>query len=69
MKAAFRESYPLGRYGTCDDIAEACVWLARDACFMTGDVLQVNGGLTLRRNTLKADLERYEREWQSGQRK
>jgi NAD(P)-dependent dehydrogenase (short-subunit alcohol dehydrogenase family) len=32
------------------------------SCFMTGQVLQVNGGLTLRRNPLRADLERAERE-------
>ena len=62
MKAAFAAEYPLGRYGTCEDIAEAAVWLARDQCFMTGQVLQVNGGLTLRRNPLRADLERAERE-------
>ena len=46
----------------CDDIAEASVWLARDQCFMTGQVLQVNGGLTLRRNPLGPDFERAERE-------
>jgi len=62
MKAAFVAEYPLGRYGTCDDIAEASVWLARDQCFMTGQVLQVNGGLTLRRNPLGPDFERAERE-------
>jgi NAD(P)-dependent dehydrogenase (short-subunit alcohol dehydrogenase family) len=66
MKAAFAAEYPLGRYGTCDDIAAACVWLASDECFMTGDVLQVNGGLSLRRNPLKADLARYERDWSAG---
>lgn len=48
--AAFAKEYPLGRIGTADDIAHACVWLARDECFMTGQNLQVNGGLTLRRN-------------------
>lgn len=46
----FAEAYPMGRIGTVDDIAEAAVWLASDACFMTGQNLQVNGGLTLRRN-------------------
>lgn len=61
MKTAFAAEYPLGRYGNCEDIAEAAVWLARDQCFMTGQVLQVNGGLTLRRNPLSADLERAER--------
>ena len=46
----FRKEYPLGRIGTADDIAEAAIWLASDKCFMTGQNLQVNGGLTLRRN-------------------
>jgi 2-hydroxycyclohexanecarboxyl-CoA dehydrogenase len=66
MKAAFAAEYPLGRYGTCEDIAEAAVWLSRDQCFMTGQVLQVNGGLTLRRNPLRADLERAERNASAG---
>lgn len=65
MKKAFAECYPLGRYGTSEDIAAGVAWLASDECFMTGDVLQVNGGLTLRRNPLSKDLERAEREWQS----
>ncbi|WP_156678127.1 SDR family NAD(P)-dependent oxidoreductase [Sphingomonas profundi] len=67
MKQVFAEATPLGRYGTSEDIAEAAVWLARDQCFMTGQALQVNGGLTLRRNPLKHDLERAERDWQAAQ--
>ncbi|MEP6868362.1 MAG: SDR family oxidoreductase [Novosphingobium sp.] len=47
---AFLPCYPLGRIGTSHDIAAAVVWLASDECFMTGQNLQVNGGLTLRRN-------------------
>ncbi|HEY6870491.1 MAG TPA: SDR family oxidoreductase [Novosphingobium sp.] len=47
---AFLPGYPLGRWGTSDDIAAAAVFLAEDECFMTGENLQVNGGLTLRRN-------------------
>jgi 2-hydroxycyclohexanecarboxyl-CoA dehydrogenase len=47
---AFVAGYPLGRYGTSDDIAAAAVFLAGDECFMTGENLQVNGGLTLRKN-------------------
>lgn len=46
----FRKCYPLGRIGTSDDIAYAAVFLASDECFMTGENLQVNGGLCLRRN-------------------
>ncbi|WP_242128965.1 SDR family oxidoreductase [Sphingobium sp. Sx8-8] len=53
---AFLESYPLGRYGTPEDIASGCVWLASDECFMTGQNLQVNGGLTLRGNPSAADI-------------
>jgi NAD(P)-dependent dehydrogenase (short-subunit alcohol dehydrogenase family) len=62
-KAAYADATPLGRYGTCEDVAAACAWLASDECFMTGQALQVNGGLTLRRNPLAEDIERYEREW------
>jgi NAD(P)-dependent dehydrogenase (short-subunit alcohol dehydrogenase family) len=47
---AFVGGYPLGRVGTSDDIAASVVWLASDECFMTGQNLQVNGGLTLRGN-------------------
>jgi NAD(P)-dependent dehydrogenase (short-subunit alcohol dehydrogenase family) len=54
---AFLPGYPLGRYGTKEDVAAACVWLASDECFMTGENLQVNGGLTLRRNPSKQEIE------------
>jgi len=47
---AFIAGYPLGRIGTIEDVAAAAVWLSSDDCFMTGENLQVNGGLTLRRN-------------------
>lgn len=54
---AFRKEYPLGRVGTSDDVAAACVWLASDECFMTGQVLHVSGGLTLRRTPSAAEIE------------
>ena len=53
---AFESCYPLGRVGTSDDIAAAAVWLASDECFMTGQNLQVNGGLTLRRNPTRDEI-------------
>lgn len=53
---AFLAGYPLGRIGTSDDIAAAAVWLASDECFMTGENLQVNGGLTLRRNPTNGEI-------------
>ncbi|RME65981.1 MAG: SDR family oxidoreductase [Alphaproteobacteria bacterium] len=53
---AFVPSYPLGRIGTSADIAAAAVWLASDECFMTGENLQVNGGLCLRRNPTREEI-------------
>jgi NAD(P)-dependent dehydrogenase (short-subunit alcohol dehydrogenase family) len=53
---SFVDSYPLGRIGTMDDIAAAAVFLAEDSCFMTGQNLQVNGGLTLRRNPTREEM-------------
>jgi 2-hydroxycyclohexanecarboxyl-CoA dehydrogenase len=47
---AFVKEYPLGRVGTSEDIAHAVLWLADDASFISGQNLQINGGLTLRRN-------------------
>ncbi|WP_414691010.1 SDR family oxidoreductase [Novosphingobium sp.] len=35
--------------GTAADIAEAALWLASDANFITGEVLQVNGGRAIHR--------------------
>ncbi|RVQ66557.1 SDR family oxidoreductase [Croceicoccus ponticola] len=54
---SFLPGYPLGRYGTKEDIAAAVVFLASDECFMTGENLQVNGGLCLRGNPSKAEIE------------
>ena len=54
---SFLKSYPLGRIGTSEDIAAAAVFLASDECFMTGENLQVNGGLTLRRNPMKSEID------------
>ncbi len=53
---AFTACYPLGRVGTSEDIAAAAVWLASDECFVTGQNLQVNGGLTLRRNPTRDEI-------------
>ena len=39
---------PLGRFGTGEDIANAVVFLAsEDASYVTGQVLSVNGGMTM----------------------
>ena len=59
LPEAFIKEYPMGRLNTSDDIAAAAVFLASDECFMTGENLQVNGGLTLRRNPTPAEIEDY----------
>ena len=46
----------MGRIGNKNDIADAAAWLASDESFMTGENLQVNGGLTLRRNPSGAEI-------------
>jgi NAD(P)-dependent dehydrogenase (short-subunit alcohol dehydrogenase family) len=52
----FDRETPLGRTGTPEDIAHACLWAASDECYMTGQVFQVNGGVTLRRNPRAAEI-------------
>jgi hypothetical protein len=56
LEEAFLREYPLGRIGTSDDVANAALWLATDESFITGQVLQINGGLTLRRNPTQAEI-------------
>lgn len=56
LQEAFIKEYPLGRIGTADDVANAALWLASDESFMTGQVLQINGGLTLRRNPTPREI-------------
>ncbi|MGC6512474.1 MAG: SDR family NAD(P)-dependent oxidoreductase [Parvibaculales bacterium] len=53
---SFLPSYPLGRIGSSEDIAHAAVWLSSDECYMSGENLQVNGGLCLRGNPSNADM-------------
>jgi len=56
LTEAFAKEIPLGRIGTSEDIAAAAVFLASDECFMTGQNLQINGGITLRRNPTQAEI-------------
>ena len=49
VKAAIRAKIPLGRLGTAADVAEAALWLAGDRSFITGEVLQINGGRAIPR--------------------
>jgi 3-oxoacyl-[acyl-carrier protein] reductase len=42
----WREGIPLKRGGTCEDVANACVFLASDmSAYITGQVLNVDGGM------------------------
>ena len=56
--AEFAKTSPLGRVATVEEIAAAALWLADDECFMTGENLHVSGGLLLRKNPSKSDIER-----------
>jgi len=42
----YKETLPVRRIGTVEDIAEACLYLVKDtAGFVTGQVIHVNGGI------------------------
>jgi NAD(P)-dependent dehydrogenase (short-subunit alcohol dehydrogenase family) len=56
LEDAFIKEYPLGRIGTTADVANAALWLASAESFVTGQVVQVNGGLTLRRNPTPREI-------------
>lgn len=56
LAQAFIARTPLGRLNTTEDVANACLWLASDEAFVTGEVIQANGGLTLRGNPQAADV-------------
>lgn len=43
-----RLQHPVGRVGTPEDIAEACLFLAEHAGFMTGQNLVIDGGMTVK---------------------
>ncbi len=48
MLAGLRKSIPLGRLARVNDIAAAAVFLASDeAAFITGEILDVNGGFLM----------------------
>jgi 3-oxoacyl-[acyl-carrier protein] reductase len=48
LRAQFRASVPLGRLSTPRDVANAALFLASDeADFLTGVVLEVDGGRTI----------------------
>lgn len=40
-----RSKIPMGRFGTPEDVAKAAAYLAADAPYVTGETLNVNGGI------------------------
>jgi len=47
-KKASLAHIPLGKFGQPEDIAKAVVFLASDAArYITGQVIQIDGGMTL----------------------
>jgi pteridine reductase len=44
---AMRARTPLGRDGTPEDVAGAVLWLLRDAPFVTGQILRIDGGRSI----------------------
>ena len=49
LRDAFEKEVPLGRLSTTEDVAAATAWVCSDEAYMTGQNLQINGGLSLRR--------------------
>lgn len=49
LRRGYLKEIPLGRFSTVDDIANAALWLASDEAFITGQVLDITGGQSLRR--------------------
>jgi NAD(P)-dependent dehydrogenase (short-subunit alcohol dehydrogenase family) len=45
---ADKSQHPVGRVGTPEDIAKACLFLAENADFMTGQNLVIDGGMTVK---------------------
>ncbi len=49
IRDAFLREIPLGRLPTAEDMANTALWLISDEAFVTGQVIDVSGGQTLRR--------------------
>jgi 3-oxoacyl-[acyl-carrier protein] reductase len=45
IKSKLLSSIALGRLGTPEDVADAALWLAGSATYVTGQIISVNGGM------------------------
>ena len=55
MEQQIAAQYPLGRYGTVEDVAHAILWLASDeASWVTGQIIAVDGGFTAVRPSVRS---------------
>jgi 3-oxoacyl-[acyl-carrier protein] reductase len=46
QRAAYQAQIPLGRFGTCEDVANTVIFLAgSQAAYLTGQTLHLNGGM------------------------
>lgn len=57
LRNAFEARYPLGRIGTSEDVANGVIWLSEKDSFITGEVLNISGGLPLRGNPIGKEFE------------
>jgi NAD(P)-dependent dehydrogenase (short-subunit alcohol dehydrogenase family) len=57
VRDAFEKEVPLGRLSTIEDIAAATAWVCSDEAYITGQNLQINGGLSLRRLPTMKELD------------
>jgi len=57
LKAALFREVPLGRTTTTEEVAEAVLWFALGARWITGEWLHVDGGMHLRRPPFPDELE------------
>ncbi|MND65943.1 3-oxoacyl-[acyl-carrier-protein] reductase FabG [compost metagenome] len=57
IAALYHREIPLRRSGVAAEVADAALWLASDeSSFVTGQVIHVSGGQTLRRNPSLAEV-------------
>jgi NAD(P)-dependent dehydrogenase (short-subunit alcohol dehydrogenase family) len=49
IRQAFLNEIPMGKLPSTEDMANAALWLLSDESFMTGRMLDISGGQTLRR--------------------